>query len=214
MNWKNRLAAVGVVPVVALGRIGQSEALADAFCAGGIPCAEITFRAAGAAEVIRRMKARHPDMLLGAGTVLTVAQAKEALDAGAEFIVAPGTNPRVVEYVLTRGGAMLPGVMTPTEIELAMSFGLDTVKFFPAAAAGGIPMLRALSAPYAHMHFVPTGGITAENLAEYLSLSCVTACGGTYMASKKLLEAENFGEIARLCRDSAAIVRGIRQQNA
>lgn len=205
MDWKKRLAALGVVPVVKLTRIEQSEALAEAFCEGGIPCAEITFRAAGAAEVIRRMRARRPDMLVGAGTVLTVAQAKEALDAGAEFIVAPGTNPRVVEYVLSRGGGMLPGVMTPTELEAAMGYGLDTVKFFPAEAAGGVPMLRAMSAPYAGMRFVPTGGVTLKNLSDYLALPCVAACGGTYMAAQKLLDAEDFGEIRRLCRESAEI---------
>ena len=210
MEWKEKLAAARVVPVVKLKEIGQAEALADAFCEGGIPCAEITFRAAGAAEVIRRMKARHPEMFVGAGTVLTVAQAKEALDAGAEFIVAPGTNPKVVEYVLQRGGAMLPGVMTPTEIEMALGLGLDTLKFFPAEAAGGVKMLKSLSGPYAGVKFVPTGGITPENLPDYLALPCVAACGGTYLAPEKLLAAGDFAAVAENCRKTAEIVNGLR----
>ena len=210
MDWKERLRAAGVVPVVKLKNIDQAEALSDALCEGGIPCAEITFRAAGAAEVIRRMRARHPEMLIGAGTVLTVAQAKEALDAGAAFIVAPGTNPRVVEYVLQRGGVMLPGVMTPTEIEAAMGFGLDTLKFFPAEAAGGVKMLKSLSGPYAGVKFVPTGGITPENLPDYLALPCVAACGGTYLAPEKLLAAGDFAAVAENCRKTAEIVNGLR----
>ena len=200
MDWKERLRAAGVVPVVKLKDIDQAEALSDALCEGGIPCAEITFRAAGAAEVIRRMGARHPEMLIGAGTVLTVAQAKEALDAGAAFIVAPGTNPRVVEYVLQRDGVMLPGVMTPTEIEAAMGYGLDTLKFFPAEAAGGIKMLKSFAGPYAGVRFVPTGGITPENLADYLALPGVLACGGTYIAPEKLLQAGDFAAVTEICR--------------
>jgi len=199
------LRKIGVIPVVKLTDLSLSEKLADAYCAGGIPCAEITFRAAGADEVIRRMRAHRPEMLVGAGTVLTVAQAKAAIDAGAQFIVAPGTNPKVVEYVLSRDIPMLPGVCTPTEVESAMNFGLKTLKFFPAEAAGGVAMLKAMSAPYAGIHFVPTGGVSLKNLAEYLALPCVTACGGTYMAAQKLLDAQDFAEIERLCRESAAI---------
>ncbi|MEA4824189.1 MAG: bifunctional 4-hydroxy-2-oxoglutarate aldolase/2-dehydro-3-deoxy-phosphogluconate aldolase [Clostridiaceae bacterium] len=211
MKMRDRLASVGVVPVVKLGDINLAEALAGAFCEGGIPCAEVTFRAAGAAEVIRRMRARYPDMLVGAGTVLTVAQAKEALDAGAEFVVAPGLNPRIVDYVLTRGGVMLPGVMTPTEIEAALAFGLDTLKFFPAEQAGGRAMLKALSAPYAGVKFVPTGGISPDNLTDYLELPCVAACGGSYMSSAKLLDARDFAAITALCAEAAATVRQVRE---
>ncbi len=210
MDWKERLKAAGVVPVVKLKNIDQAETLSDALCEGGIPCAEITFRAAGAAEVIRRMRARHPEMLIGAGTVLTAAQAKEALDAGAEFVVAPGTNPRVVEYVLQRGGVMLPGVMTPTEIEAAMGFGLDTLKFFPAEAAGGIKMLKSFSGPYGGVQFVPTGGITPENLADYLALPCVLACGGTYIAPEKLLQAGDFAAVAEICRKTVQTAAKVR----
>ena len=210
MDWKERLKAAGVVPVVKLKDIAQAEALADAFCAGGIPCAEITFRAAGAAEVIRRMLEKHPEMLIGAGTVLTVAQAKEALDAGAQFIVAPGTNPRVVDYVLQRGGVMLPGVMTPTEIEAAMAWGLDTLKFFPAEAAGGVKMLKSFAGPYAGVRFVPTGGITPENLADYLALPCVAACGGTYIAPEKLLQAGDFAAITEICRKTVQTAAKVR----
>ena len=210
MNMRDRLAGVGVVPVVKLEDTALSEQLADAFCGGGIPCAEVTFRAAGAGEVIRRMRAHRPDMLVGAGTVLTVAQAKEALDAGAEFVVAPGSNPRVIDYVLTRGGVMLPGVMTPTEIEAALAFGLHTLKFFPAEAAGGRAMLKALSAPYAGVKFVPTGGIGPDNLADYLALPCVAACGGSYMSSSKLLAAHDFAAITAICAAVAETVRRVR----
>lgn len=205
MDMEPILRKIGVIPVVKLADISLSEALADAYCAGGIPCAEITFRAAGADEVIRRMRAHRPEMLVGAGTVLTVEQAKAAIDAGAQFIVAPGTNPKVVEYVLLRGIPMLPGVATPTEVEAAMNFGLKLLKFFPAEAAGGVAMLKAMSAPYSGVRFVPTGGVSLKNLADYLALPCVAACGGTYMAAQKLLDAHDFAEIERLCRESAAI---------
>ena len=205
MDMEPILRKIGVIPVVKLSDLSLSEALADAYCAGGIPCAEITFRAAGADEVIRRRRAHRPEMLVGAGTVLTVEQAKAAIDAGAQFIVAPGTNPKVVEYVLLRGIPMLPGVATPTEVEAAMNFGLKLLKFFPAEAAGGVAMLKAMSAPYSGVRFVPTGGVSLKNLADYLALPCVAACGGTYMAAQKLLDAHDFAEIERLCRESAAI---------
>jgi len=210
MDIMDALSVCGIIPVIKLREVSLSEALADALVIGEVPCAEVTFRAAGADEVIRRMRMHNPSLLVGAGTVLKVEQAKAAIDAGAQFLVSPGTNPRVVAYAMERGVPILPGVMTPTEIEAALDLGLSTLKFFPAEQAGGPAMLKALSAPYGGVRFVPTGGISLSNLADYLKLPCVAACGGSFMVTADLLADADFSRISELCRAAAAIVRDVR----
>jgi len=211
MDVLKALSEIGVVPVIKLTDVSKAEKLAEALVAGGVPCAEVTFRAAGADEAIRRMRAACPELLVGAGTVLKVEQAEAALDAGAQFLVSPGTNPEVVRYTQSRGSIIIPGVMAPTEIEQALSLGLTTVKFFPAGQAGGVPMLKALSAPYSGVKFVPTGGVDLKNLASYLELPCVAAVGGTFMVTSALLDADDFDGITALCRAASVIVKTSRK---
>ena len=165
---------------------------------GGLPVAEITFRTSAAEESIRRISEELPDILLGAGTVLSVQQAEKAISAGARYIVSPGFNPEVVKYCLDKGVAITPGCSNPTDIELALSFGLDVVKFFPAEAFGGLQTLKALSAPYGMVKYIPTGGINASNLNEYLAFNKVLACGGSWMVKDDLIKAGNLNEITKL----------------
>ncbi|MDA8202114.1 MAG: bifunctional 4-hydroxy-2-oxoglutarate aldolase/2-dehydro-3-deoxy-phosphogluconate aldolase [Chloroflexi bacterium] len=205
-----RLHEIGVVPVVALPDADTALPLIEALLAGGIGCAEITFRTTAATEALPLLRQRFPELLLGAGTVLTVAQADQAIDAGAQFVVAPGTNPAIVEHVLARGVPMLPGVATPSEIEAALARGLDVVKFFPAEPFGGIATLQAFAGPYPQVRYVPTGGISASNLAAYLALPTVLACGGSWMVSRDLLAARDFATITRLAAEATAIVRSVR----
>ncbi len=203
------LGTIGIVPVVVLENADDAEPLSDALVNGGLPCAEVTFRTAAAEECIRRISRRHPQMFVGAGTVLSVEQADRAADAGAKFIVSPGLNPKVVEHCLKKGYPVCPGVMTPTEIELALGFGLDTVKFFPAEPAGGLKMIKAMAAPYTSLKFMPTGGINAVNVRDYLSYGKILACGGSWMVKGDLVKAGNFSEIERLTSEAAGIVREI-----
>jgi 2-dehydro-3-deoxyphosphogluconate aldolase/(4S)-4-hydroxy-2-oxoglutarate aldolase len=200
-----KLSQMKIIPVITLQDTAKAVPLARALCEGGLPCAEVTFRTAAAAEGIKAMTDAFPDMLVGAGTVLTPEQADKAAAAGAKFIVAPGLNPVVVNYCEKKGLPVIPGVMTPSEIEQALALGLRFVKFFPAEAAGGVNMLRALSAPYGAVRFMPTGGVTAANLQNYLSLKNVFACGGSWMVKEDLLAAGDFGEITRLTREAVAI---------
>lgn len=195
-----------LIPVVAIQDAGHSDALADALIAGGLPCAEITFRTAAAQDAIGIM-AKRGDMLVGAGTVLTVDQAKAAIDAGATFIVAPGFNPKVVRYCLEQNIPMTPGVATPTDIESAMEMGLEILKFFPAEAIGGIKTLKAICAPYTQAKFIPTGGINAGNVVQYLKHPSVVACGGSWMVSSKLIANEQFDEITRLTIEAVTLVK-------
>ncbi len=204
------LGTIGIVPVVVLENADDAEPLSDALVNGGLPCAEVTFRTAAAEECIRRISRRHPQMFVGAGTVLSAEQADRAVDAGAKFIVSPGLNPKVVEHCLKKGYPVCPGVMTPTEIELALGFGLDAVKFFPAEPAGGLKMIKAMAAPYTSLKFMPTGGINAVNVRDYLSYSKILACGGSWMVKGDLVKAGNFSEIERLTFEAAGIVREIR----
>ena len=204
------LYRLGVVPVVKLDDAKDAAPLADALGRGGLPCAEVTFRTAAAEESIRAMTAAHPDMLVGAGTVLTTEQADAAVAAGAAFIVSPGLNPTVVRHCLDKGYPVLPGVVTPSEVELALSLGLEVVKFFPAEAAGGLKMIRAMSAPYGSLKFMPTGGISAENLESYLSFGKVLACGGSWMVADRLVKEGKFDVIEELSRQAVEIVRKIR----
>ena len=205
-----KLQKTGIVPVVVLDRAEDALPLAECLIEGGLPCAEVTFRTAAAEESIRKMAKAYPDMIIGAGTVLTTEQADRAIDAGASFIVSPGLNPKVTEHVLKKGVPMTPGVCTPTEIEAAMQFGLDVLKFFPAEPSGGLKMIKALAAPYVGLSFMPTGGISPANVRDYLAYDRIVACGGSWMVSGKLVKEGQFGEIKRLVREAADIVKEIR----
>ena len=175
---------------------------------GGLPAAEVTFRTCAAEEAMRAIAAEVPEMLLGAGTVLNHEQVDRALAAGAKFIVSPGFNPDTVRYVKSKGGLILPGTATPGEMEQAMAFGLEAVKFFPAEQNGGVAKLKAIAGPYKALKWMPTGGVSAKNLMDYLSFDQVVACGGTWMVKKDLIEAENWAEITRLTREAVDTMLG------
>lgn len=195
-----RLRSARIVPVLVLDDPGSAVDVARALQAGGMSCVEITFRTPRAAEALARIAAEVPGLLVGAGTVLTPAQAAEARRAGARFIVAPGFNPRVVDDCLAHDIPICPGVCTPTELEAGLEKGLATFKFFPAGPIGGIPYLKALAAPYGQVRFMPTGGINAGNVASYLALEFVVACGGSWMATTEWIAAKQFDRI----RDESA----------
>ena len=201
---------LGVVPVVVLDDAKDAEALGKALCDGGLPVAEVTFRTAAAEESIRIMASKFPDMLVGAGTVLTVDQAKRAVAAGAKFIVSPGFNAKVVKYCVDNGIPVTPGIQTPTEIEMALEFGLKVVKFFPAEAAGGLKMIKALAGPYVNTYFMPTGGINLKNAPDYLSYEKIWAVGGSWIAKKDDISAGNFEKIKLNAEEAVALVKAIR----
>jgi len=206
----NKLCGFGVVPVVVLDDPQKAVQSARALIEGGLPCAEIVFRTQAAEESIRLVSQEFPQMLLGAGTVLTTRQADQAIDAGAKFVVSPGLNPKVVEHCLSKKIPIIPGCVTPSEIEEAMELELDFVKFFPAEAAGGIKMLKALSAPYPNVKYMPTGGIDINNLCAYLAFDKVIACGGSWMTPKEHTNSGNFGEISLLAKEAASVVKKLR----
>ena len=208
MNAK--LSAFGVVPVVVIEDAKDAEPLAEALLAGGLHCAEVTFRTAAAEEAIRRIAAKFPDMLVGAGTVLSVEQAERAERAGAKFIVSPGFDPEVVDHCIARSLPVYPGVMTPSEVIQGVKRGLSVLKFFPAGEAGGTAMIKALSGPYPGLRFMPTGGVNAKNLGEYLSLKAVAACGGSWFVKKDLIAAGEFGKITEMTKEALAAVRAAR----
>jgi 2-dehydro-3-deoxyphosphogluconate aldolase / (4S)-4-hydroxy-2-oxoglutarate aldolase len=205
------LCQIGVVPVIAIDRSDDAVPLARALLAGGIGCAEITFRTAAAEEAIRRLTGEVREMLVGAGTVLTVQQAEQAALAGAQYIVSPGFDAAVVDWCQEHHVPVLPGVATPTEINMALARGVKILKFFPAEEFGGVRMLKALHGPYPEVRFIPTGGIRAYNLAEYLALPNVAACGGSWMATSRMIAEGQFEEIARLSTEARAIVRRERK---
>lgn len=192
----------GLVPVIKIDRAADAVPLASALCAGGLPVAEITFRTACAAEAIAAIAEKMPNMLLGAGTVLTDAQAEAAVAAGAKFIVSPGFNPNVVGWCVEHNIPVAPGCATPTDIEAALEFGLDVVKFFPAEAAGGLNMIKALSAPYRDIYFMPTGGINEANVVDYLKNERVLACGGSFMVKEEYIKNGEFDMITDLVRSA------------
>jgi len=198
-----RLQTLRIVPVIALNDAEQAVPLARVLIENGLPAAEITFRTPAAAQAIRNMREAFPDMLIGAGTVLTNEQVDAACAAGADFIVSPGFNPRTVQYCLDKGVAIVPGVNNPSLVEQAMEMGLRTLKFFPAEPSGGLGMLKALMAVYP-VRFMPTGGITPANVGDYLSLKSVVACGGTWMVPANLIDAGQWDELARLVREAVA----------
>lgn len=210
MSIFEQFSKIGIIPVVVLDDAKDAEPLARALCEGGLPCAEVTFRTAAAAESIRIMSDKFPEMLVGAGTVLTTAQVDEAIACGAKFIVSPGLNPTVVQYCLDKGIPVTPGTQTPSDMEKAIELGLEVVKFFPAEPAGGLSMIKAVAAPYVGLRFMPTGGISAGNVRDYLAYDRIIACGGSWMVKGDLVKAGKFDEIKALVSEAAAIVREVR----
>jgi 2-dehydro-3-deoxyphosphogluconate aldolase/(4S)-4-hydroxy-2-oxoglutarate aldolase len=207
-----KLGEIGIIPVVAIEDAATAVPLGQALRDGGLPCAEITFRTTAAAEAIRQMSVAYPDMLVGAGTVLTVEQAMQAKAAGARFIVTPGFDARVVDWCQANDLPITPGVMTPTDINQALAKGLNVLKFFPAEAAGGSKTLKAIGGPYVGVKFIPTGGINANNLADYLRLPMVHACGGSFMVEKKLIATGEFDKIRELAETAVHIVKLARSE--
>ena len=201
----NKISNLKIVPVVVLEDAENAHPLAEALVAGGLPCAEVTFRTDAALESIKAMS-KVPELLLGAGTVLTIDTVKAAMDAGASFIVSPGFNPKVVGYCVENNIPITPGISNPTDIEMALEFGLEVVKFFPAEAMGGVKTLKAISAPYNKLKFMPTGGISASNIMDYLSLPFVIACGGSWMVKGDLINNKNFTEIKNLTAEAVSFV--------
>ena len=204
----DRLQTYRVVPVVAAARADGAVRLAEALSAGGLPCAEITLRTPEAVDVISQM-AEIDRFLVGVGTVHRVEQAEAAVEAGARFVVTPGFSEPVARWCLDRTVPVIPGIATPTDLERAFEMGLDRVKFFPAEPLGGVRMLRALSGPYGAVRFLPTGGITERNLADYLRLPSVFACGGSWMVRREWLESGALDEVTRSATAAMAIVRSV-----
>ncbi len=204
------IGRMGIVPVVVLDDAKDAEPLAKALCDGGLPCAEVTFRTAAAEESIKIMSEKFPDMLVGAGTVLTTEQVDRAVAAGAKFIVSPGLNPRIVKYCVDKGILITPGTANPSDVEQALEQGLEVVKFFPAEQAGGLKMIKAMAAPYTTVKFMPTGGINANNVRDYLAYDRIIACGGSWMVKGDLVKAGNFEKITELVKEAVAIVKEVR----
>lgn len=200
MTLEQRLQQIKIVPVIAINDAAHAVPLAKVLVENGLPCAEVTFRTDAAQESIRLMRDAYPELLIGAGTVLTTQQVDQAISAGADFIVSPGLNSTTVKYCQQRGIAIVPGVNNPSLVEQAMELGLKTLKFFPAEPSGGVAMLKALSAVYP-VQFMPTGGVNPRNVADYLAIPSVVACGGTWMVPSDLMDSGNWDEIARLVRE-------------
>lgn len=210
-NINEKIAGIGVVPVIKLNHPERDAApLAKALCAGGVPVAEVTFRAAGAATAIKLMAETCPDMLVGAGTVLTTAQVDEALAAGAKFIVTPGLDPEIVKYCQSKNLPIFPGCTTPTDYHAAYKLGLEVLKFFPAEQSGGLAKIKAMSAPFPMFKVMPTGGISLKNLGEYIKAPVICACGGSYMVTADLIDNNKWDEITELCKKSVEIVKEAR----
>ena len=209
-NIYSKIKETGIIPVVVLDRAEDAAPLAKALCDGGLPCAEVTFRTEAAEEAIRVMTEKYPQMLVGAGTVLTTDQVNGAVEAGAKFIVSPGLNPIVVDYCVKRGIPIIPGCSTPSDVEVAMEYGLEVVKFFPAEPAGGLNYIKAISAPYSNVRFMPTGGINPKNVSSYLECTAILACGGSWMVKKNLVQEGEFDEIEKLVREAVELVSEAR----
>lgn len=202
----SKLGEIGIVPVVVIEDAKDAVPLAGALCEGGLPAAEITFRTAAAKASIAAIRAAYPEMIVGAGTVLTTAQADDAIAAGAQFVVSPGLDEAVVRHCQAKGVPMLPGCATPTEVEKAMALGLTEVKFFPAEQAGGLSMIKAMAAPFGGVRFMPTGGLGAKNIGAYLDAPEVIACGGSFMVSKALIAKGDFDGIRKLTCEAVRIM--------
>lgn len=208
---EERFYEYGVVPVVVLEDAGDALPLAQALTEGGLPCAEGTFRTQAAEEAIRQISGNYPEMLVGAGTVLTTQQVDRAVAAGARFIVSPGFDPEIVDYCLERKIPVFPGCITPSEVALAVKRGLRVVKFFPAEQAGGIAMIRAMAAPYTMVRFMPTGGISAKNLKDYLSFNRILCCGGSWMVKGELIRNREFDKIREMTREALELAASVRR---
>ena len=209
---QKQVSQIGCVPVIKLNHPERdAKALADALCAGGVPVAEITFRAAGAAKAMKIMVDAHPEMLVGAGTVLTTAQVDETIAAGGKFVVTPGFDPEIVAYCQEKGITCFPGCTTPTDYHAAYKFGLEVLKFFPAEQSGGLAKIKAMAGPFAMFKVMPTGGINLKNLGEYAACPIIAACGGSYMCPDKLIEEGKWDEITELCKKSVEIVKEARK---
>ena len=204
------ISKIGIVPVIALEDAADAAPLAKALCDGGLPCAEITFRTAAAEECIRIMATEFPDMVVGAGTVLTTEQVDKAVAAGAKFIVSPGLNPKVVKYCVDNNIPVTPGCANPSDVEQAIELGLEVVKFFPAEAAGGLNMIKSMAAPYTNMRFMPTGGINAKNLTSYLDFKKIIACGGSWMVNGDLVKAKDWAGITALTKEAVTNMLGFQ----
>ena len=203
------LYSIGLIPVIKIENAEDAVPLAKALIDGGLPAAEITFRTDCAADAIKRITDAYPEMLVGAGTVLTTEQVDAAIAAGSKFLVSPGLNPKVTAYALSKGVPMLPGCANPSDVEAALELGLKTVKFFPAEAAGGLKMLKAMAAPYGQLTFMPTGGINADNLLDYLKFNKIVACGGSFMVADQLVKDKKWDEITALTKDAVKKMLGL-----
>lgn len=203
-----QIAKIGIVPVVKIDRAEDALPLAKALCAGGLPCAEVTFRTDAAAEAIEVMTTNFPKMCVGAGTVLNARQVDAAVAAGARFIVSPGFNPKTVRYCIEKNIPVTPGTSSPSEIEQAIELGLDVVKFFPAEQSGGLAKIKAMAAPYVNMKFMPTGGISAKNLTSYLDFDKIIACGGSWMVPGDLISQGAWDKIEQLTREAVQTMLG------
>ena len=205
-----QIQKTGIIPVVVLDDAKDAEPLAKALCEGGLPCAEVTFRTEAAEECIRIMSEKFPEMLVGAGTVLTTDQVDRAVAAGAKFIVSPGLNPRIVKYCVEKGIVITPGCANASDMEQALENGLEVVKFFPAEPAGGLNMIKALAAPYVGLKFMPTGGISPKNVRDYLAYNRIIACGGSWMVKNELVKAGDFAAITEMAKECVQIVKESR----
>lgn len=206
-----KVQGYGVIPVVVLNDAKDALPLAKALCDGGLPCAEVTFRTEAAEESIRLMATEYPDMFVGAGTVLTIDQVDRAVAAGAQFIVSPGFDPEIVDYCIEKKIPIFPGCVTPTEITQAVKRGLQVIKFFPAEQYGGVATIKALAAPFTTAMFMPTGGINAKNLPEYLSCNKILACGGSWMVKGDMIAAGEFDKIREMTAEAVQLVAEIRK---
>ena len=210
MDLAEKFQKIGVVPVVVLEDVKDAVPLAEALVEGGLPCAEVTFRTEAAEESIRLMAEQFPDMLVGAGTVLTKEQVDAAAAAGAKFIISPGFDPEIVDYCLEKEIPVYPGCVSPSEVAQAVKRGLKVVKFFPAEAAGGLNMIKSMAAPYTKMKFMPTGGINAKNLTNYLDFKKIIACGGSWMVNKDMIAAKDWAGITALTKEAVATMLGFK----
>ena len=210
MTIEERFEDFGVVPVVVLDDVKDALPLAKALTEGGLPCAEVTFRTEAAEESIKVMAEAYPDMVVGAGTVLTIEQVDAAVKAGAKFIVSPGFDPEIVDYCLEKEIPIFPGCVTPSEVAQAVKRGLKVVKFFPAEPAGGVAMIKAMVAPYHQLRFMPTGGIGTQNLKDYLGFDKIICCGGSWMVKANLIKNGEFEKICKLTKEAKALAKSIR----
>jgi 2-dehydro-3-deoxyphosphogluconate aldolase/(4S)-4-hydroxy-2-oxoglutarate aldolase len=205
-----QIEQLGVFPIIVIEDARDALQLGETLLDAGLPCAEVTFRTAAAEEAIRSLAQGFPELLVGAGTVLSVEQAQKAIDAGATFVLSPGFNPKVVDFCLRQEVAIYPGIATPTEIEAAMAKGLKVLKFFPAESMGGLQYLKAISAPLSMVRYIPTGGVNLQNLPDYLNFDKVLACAGTWIVKKPWLKDKDFDRIRKEAEDAVALVKKLR----